>query len=58
MLDALIQPQLTDAEIERRLLERVVREAEADPTTIPHETVRNEMLRELEHLRRKIAAVT
>lgn len=44
----------TDAEVERRLLERAVREARESGPDVPHEVVRAEMLRELADLRRKI----
>jgi hypothetical protein len=56
--DTPIQQNLTDAEIERRLLERAVREARTSGADIPHEVVHAEMLRELQQLRQKISALT
>lgn len=44
-------------EAEREALTAAVAEARADPRPgVPHERVRAEMLREIERLRRKIAA--
>ena len=58
MPDTPMPQPLTDAEIERRLMDRAVREARASWPDIPHEVVRAEMLLELEQLRRKIEALT
>ena len=45
-------------EIERLLLEAAVAEARADPLPgVPHEQVRADMLREIERLNHKIAAL-
>jgi plasmid stabilization system protein ParE len=47
-----------ETEAERLLLEAAVAEARADPRSgVPHEQVRGEMLREIERLNRKIAAI-
>jgi hypothetical protein len=49
-----VDPEL---EAERRLLEAAVAEARANPgRAAPHESVRAEMLREINRLKRKIAA--
>jgi hypothetical protein len=46
-----------DEDAERQALEAAVAKARADTRPdIPHEEVREEMLREIEELRRKIAA--
>lgn len=46
------------AETERLLLEAAVTEARADPSPgVPHEQVRADMLREIERLNHKIAAL-
>jgi hypothetical protein len=58
MPDTPMPQPLTDAETERRLAERDVREARASGPDIPHEVVRAEMLKELAELRRKIEALT
>lgn len=51
-------PQIETDEAERLALERAVAEARADPSPdIPHEAVRDEMLREIEELRRRIDAL-
>lgn len=58
MPDTPMPQPLTDAEIERRLLDRAVAEARASGPDVPHEVVRAEMVQELEQLRRKIEALT
>ena len=58
MPDTPMAQPLTDAEIERRLLDRAVAEARASGPDVPHEVVRAEMVQELEQLRRKIEALT
>jgi hypothetical protein len=53
-----ILPSVEDDEAERRAVEAAVARARADTRPdIPHEQVRDEMLREIEELRRKIAAL-
>lgn len=47
-----------DDEAERLALEAAVAEARASGPGIPHEVVREEMLRDIERLRRKVAGLT
>jgi hypothetical protein len=50
-------PADPETDIERRLLETAVAEARADRrVTVPHEHVRQQMLQEIERLKRKAAA--
>lgn len=58
MPDTPMPTPLTDAEIERRLMERAIAEARASGPDIPHDVVREEMLRELAELRKRIEALT
>lgn len=52
-------PSLDDEEVERRLLVKAVEEALNDPRpAVPHEIFRQEIIKKIEDLDKKVAATT